>query len=159
MATKEQRPAQQSILDRLIDLDPHTHVEAPLTRAQSVRALKSGLRRDLEWLLNTRRTVHSAEGFTELHSSAFTFGIPDITSIRLHSGQDQEQLLREVERAIQVFEPRLANVRVSSVEPFNKNGQELHFHIEGLLLLDPAPELIAFDTTLDLSRGDYQVSS
>jgi type VI secretion system protein ImpF len=135
MATKEQRPAQQSILDRLIDLDPHTHVEAPLTRAQSVRALKSGLRRDLEWLLNTRRTVHSAEGFTELHSSAFTFGIPDITSIRLHSGQDQEQLLREVERAIQVFEPRLANVRVSSVEPFTRMGRNFISTLKGCCCL------------------------
>ena len=46
-----------SVLDRLTDNDPKSPtVEAPLSRAESVRALKAGVRRDLEWLLNTRRT-------------------------------------------------------------------------------------------------------
>ena len=50
----------QSIVERLIDLEPNRAVEVPPTRAQSVRQLKAGLRRDLEWLLNTRRTPEAA---------------------------------------------------------------------------------------------------
>jgi len=46
----------QSVLERLIDREPKEQSEMAPTRAQSVRALKSSLRRDLEWLLNTRRT-------------------------------------------------------------------------------------------------------
>ena len=46
----------QSVLDRLIDREPASRSEAALTRAQSVRQLKVSLRRDLEWLLNSRRT-------------------------------------------------------------------------------------------------------
>lgn len=153
----QQRPVQQSILDRLLDSDPYSNVEAPLTRSQSVRQLKAALRRDLEWLLNTRQSIASVDGFHELQASVFTFGLPDITSIRLNSGQDEERLVRAMEAAIQLFEPRLANVHVIAVEPPTKHAQELRFHIEGLLLLDPAPELIAFDTTLDVSRGDYEV--
>lgn len=153
----QQRPVQQSVLDRLLDADPYSTVEAPQTRSQSIRQLKAALRRDLEWLLNTRQCIEKADGFTEVRASVFTYGLPDITSIRLESGQDEERLLRAMESAIQLFEPRLANVRVIAVNPLTKRSQELRFHIEGLLLLDPAPELIAFDTTLDVSRGDYEV--
>ena len=44
-----------SVLDRLMDLEPGSGVENPLTRSQSVRLLKASVRRDLEWLLNSRR--------------------------------------------------------------------------------------------------------
>jgi type VI secretion system protein ImpF len=153
----QQRPVQQSILDRLLDAEPYSNAEAPQTRSQSIRQLKAALRRDLEWLLNTRQCIETVDGFPELRTSVFTYGLPDITSIRLESGQDEQRLLRAMETAIQLFEPRLANVRVIAVEPLTKRARELRFHIEGLLLLDPAPELIAFDTTLDVSRGDYEV--
>ena len=51
-----ERPIQQSLLDRLIDLDPLSKVEPMPTRAESIREFKAGVRRDLEWLLNSRRT-------------------------------------------------------------------------------------------------------
>ena len=44
-----------SVLDRLIDLEPNNRMENPLSRSQSVRLLKNAVRRDLEWLLNSRR--------------------------------------------------------------------------------------------------------
>ena len=46
----------QSVLERLIDREPERSSEAAPTRAQSVRLLRASVRRDLEWLLNTRRT-------------------------------------------------------------------------------------------------------
>ena len=52
----------QSLLDRLLDHEPKSNVEPLPTRAQSLRALKTALRRDLEWLLNTRRVLpHDSE--------------------------------------------------------------------------------------------------
>ena len=33
----------------------------------------------------------------------------------------------------------------------------LLFQIEGLLQMDPAPEQVSFDTTLQLSSGEYQI--
>ena len=50
----------QSVLERLIDREPGTDSDSAQTRAQSVRQLKAALRRDLEWLLNTRRTPDPA---------------------------------------------------------------------------------------------------
>ena len=49
-----------SLIDRLIDRDPRAGADPPTTRAQSIRQLKAALRRDLEWLLNTRRNPDAA---------------------------------------------------------------------------------------------------
>ena len=49
-----------SLIDRLIDLEPANSSDPPSTRSQSVRQLKLALRRDLEWLLNTRRIPEEA---------------------------------------------------------------------------------------------------
>src|SRR5450756_2856766 len=72
----------QSVLDRLIDRDPASNSEASLTRAQSVRQLKVSLRRDLEWLLNSRRTPDAVGSeFQELEQSLYNFGLPDVTAV------------------------------------------------------------------------------
>ena len=47
------------VLDRLIDLEPGAQTENPPSRSQSERLLKRAVRRDLEWLLNTRRISRS----------------------------------------------------------------------------------------------------
>ena len=49
-----------ALLDRLIDLEPKVAADPPASRSQSVRQLKASLRRDLEWLLNTRRIPDEA---------------------------------------------------------------------------------------------------
>ena len=77
-----ERSVQQSLLDRLVDHDPRSSSEAPLTWAESVRQLKASLRHDLEWLLNTRRIPSPApESLEELQRSLYHFGFPDITSL------------------------------------------------------------------------------
>jgi len=59
---------------------------------------------------------------------------------------------------VKQFESRLANVRVLPVEETATGTRSLHFRIEGLLLMDPAPEHISFDTVLELTSGEYEVS-
>ena len=93
----------------------------------------------------------------ELKDSLYTYGIPDITSMSLESGQDAQRLLRSLESAISFFEPRLANVRVTSYDKISRKRMSIEFHIEALLLMDPAPELISFDTTLQLTTGDFRI--
>jgi type VI secretion system protein ImpF len=149
----------QSVLDRLIDNEPANQSEAGMTRAQSVRALKASVRRDLEWLLNTRRSAEPAgEDYPEASRSVHNYGFPDFTTFSFSNPRDRQRLLREIENTISTFEPRLEAVRVVPVEI---EGAELHrnvrFYIEGLLKMDPAPEQIAFDTMLSLTSGEYQV--
>jgi len=149
----------QTVLDRLIDREPQAPGDAPVTRAQSVRALKAALRRDLEWLLNTRRTPDAVdESYPELARSLYNYGLPDTTSMALESTRDRNRLSRAIEKIIEIFEPRLESVRVTLVEQASASlNKQLRFQVEGMLKMDPAPELISFDTVLSLTSGEYQV--
>jgi type VI secretion system protein ImpF len=148
----------QSVLERLIDRDPSIASEPPPTRAQSVRLLKASLRRDLEWLLNTRRTPEAVgREYAELEQSLYNYGLPDITALNRESSRDRARLARLIEQALATFEPRLKKIKVVSSEVTGAAQHILRFQIEGLLDMDPAPELISFDTVLQLSSGEYQV--
>ena len=147
-----------STLDRLIDDDPDTSVEAIPTRTQSVRQLKDGLRRDLEWLLNTRRVaVPPDESLKEVNRSLYVFGLPDFTHYGLNSPQDQAKLVRFLQSTVKIFEPRMANVRIVPLEAVAGKTRTLRFRIEGMLVMDPAPEHVSFDTVLELTSGGYEV--
>jgi type VI secretion system protein ImpF len=149
---------EQSLLERLIDLEPKNEAEQPATRAQSVRQLKASLRRDLEWLLNTRRTPEAVGSeFQELERSLFNYGLPDLTTLNWESTHDRSYLARMIEALLATFEPRLKRVRVDPVGAISATQSVLRFQIEGLLDMDPAPERISFDTVLQLSSGEYQV--
>lgn len=150
-----------SVLDRLVDTDPKNSAEAPLTRAESVRRLRIAVKRDLEWLLNARRVaVPPDPGLVELNRSVYAFGLPDISSIRVADRSEQAKLLSSIEKAVQIFEPRLTDVRIIPIRDESKKSiQRLDFRIEGLLLMDPAPVHISFDTSLDAVNQNYRIKS
>jgi type VI secretion system protein ImpF len=147
-----------SILDRLVDLNPDVTVDPPANRSQSVRQLKASLRRDLEWLLNTRRNPDEVpETYEELFRSLYNYGLPDVTSMALNSPRDRKRLLRLIEQTIEIFEPRLIGTRVRALDTGSSGPRILRFQIEALLKMDPAPEQILFDTVLQLNSGEYQI--
>jgi type VI secretion system protein ImpF len=152
-------PVTLSILDRLIDAEPDHLQEPPLTRAQSLRDLRASLRRDLEWLFNTRCTIEEPpESMREVERSVYNYGIRDTSSMSVRSPKDQEYLARSIKNAISFFEPRMMSVKVT-IEPAAEEVHGLHFSIEGLLKMDPAPEPVFFDTLLEPSSGEYKVKS
>jgi type VI secretion system protein ImpF len=155
--TQREGPVTLSALDRLIDQEPERKLEPPVTRAQSLRELKAALRRDLEWLLNTRRTIEaSPASLKELERSLYNYGLPDVSSLYLRSPKDQALLLQAIKTAIDIFEPRLLNIKVT-FEPASDDTRVIRFAIEGLLRMDPAPEHVYFDTVLEPMSGQYQV--
>ena len=148
----------QSVLERLIDREPGAASEAAPTRAQSVRLLRASVRRDLEWLLNTRRTPAAAdEAYPEVAKSVYNYGLPDLNALNWESSRDRTRLARAVQESLNIFEPRLRGIQVVPLEPVAGAPHVMRFQIEGLLEMDPAPEHIVFDTTLQLSSGEYQV--
>jgi type VI secretion system protein ImpF len=144
-----------SVLDRLIDLEPKTQIEAPLSRSQSVRLLKAAVHRDLEWLLNTRRIFLDADdSLKEVNRSLFVYGLADLSTHSMGSAGDQAKLVRHLLGVVKLFEPRLANVRIIPVDSSGGTGlQELRLRIEGMLLMDPSPEPVSFDTVIELKSG------
>jgi len=106
-----------SLLDRLVDQDLSLRTDPPQGRAQSLRQLKTSLRRDIEWLLNTRRSIEAmGDSSLEIERSLFNYGLPDISSLGVHSAQDQKRLLWMIESTIANFEPRIQGARVT-MEP------------------------------------------
>jgi type VI secretion system protein ImpF len=158
-STKGEGPVTLSVLDRLIDEEPKSAVEAPMTRSESLRRLKAAVRRDLEWLLNARQPVQAPpEGAIELDKSVYCFGLPDICSMNLASIRNRSDLARIMETLIATFEPRLIGTRVSLTPGAAGPVPHLRFSIEGLLAIDPMPEHVSFDTLLDVSAGgEYHV--
>lgn len=149
----------QSVLERLIDREPALTQEPALSRSQSVRLLKASVRRDLEWLLNTRQNPDSAgDDLPELARSVFNYGLPDFTSMSFDNPKDRARLLKHLENTIRIFEPRLEAPRIIPVQAdSSSSNRTIRFQIEGLLKMDPSPEQVTFDTVLQLSSGEYQI--
>jgi type VI secretion system protein ImpF len=148
-----------SVLDRLIDNDPGTSSEAPLSRSLSAKAMRKAVERDLEWLLNTRRIfLEPDESLKEVNESLYVYGLPDFSTYAIASPADRGKLMRQLVSAIKNFEPRLLNTRIVPVESARTGIQELRFRIEGLLDVDPAPEPVSFDTVVELRSSTCRVS-
>lgn len=163
-----------SILDRLVEQTPSERMAsgsvpearlrgadrgALVTKAEFA-AYRTTVRRDLEWLLNTRRiAVPLPEGLREVERSVYFYGLPDFTQMSLSPGRnlaDQERLASMIARTIEMFEPRILNPQVRVDTRAAKS--DLHFTISGKLKMKPRPEPVAYDTTLDATRGEYAVS-
>ncbi len=152
------RNVQLSFLDRLIDDRPDLKTDPFLSRSESLRRFRRAIKRDLEFLLNSVRNVAPIpDSYNEVKNSLYLYGLPDLNSVTLDSPQDETRLLRSLEEAISNFEPRLSRVRVTSYERLSKKKSALFFHVEALLMIDPAPEPISFDTVLEIAKGTYSV--
>src|SRR5215472_17044497 len=108
----------QSVLERLIDPEPGANSEPAPTRAKTVRTLRASVRRDLEWLLNTRRTPAPAdEGHLEVSRSVYNYGVPDLSALNWEYSRDRTRVARAVQEALRLFEPRLRGIQVVALEP------------------------------------------
>lgn len=150
--TKAENLITQSLLDRLIDVD-----EWPTTRSSSMRMYRDSLKRDVEWLLNTRRPpIPNLQDYSRTFASAINFGLPDISSFTGSANRDENALLLAIVQTLRDFEPRIQSPRVFLVRNDTAN-RHIRFHIDGQIMFDSVPEDISFDTVLELSSGEYEV--
>jgi type VI secretion system protein ImpF len=146
-----------SILDRLLDYEPHASQDPPRSQRQSLAELKASVKRDLEWLLNTRQNgIDIPETLEELNESLAVYGLPDLTSLSVKNPDEQNRLSKSIETALRVFEPRFVNVKVG-IEPVNSTDRQLRFRIEAHLDIEPVPEPVSFDTVLQVGSGEFAV--
>ncbi len=151
-------PLRLPLLDRLLDDEPKIKSEAPMARSTSLARLKIAVRRDLENLLNTRRTPDFIpEGSVEILRSVYYYGLPDITSMPANFLYEQGKLLQSIETAVKTFEARLDGVRVSLV-PVVGQSRVLRFVIDGMLRIDPLPEHVVYDASIELTSLEVSIS-
>ena len=150
--TKSEILVTQSLIDRLTDVE-----QWPETRAASIAMYRDSLKRDLEWLLNTRQPVIAEmESFPATAASVLNYGLPDIHSFDGSAGKERNELTVALEKCIRAFEPRITHPRVFLTRS-DMLSRSLRFHIEGQVTYENMNEEIKFDTILELVSGEYEV--
>jgi type VI secretion system protein ImpF len=147
-------PLVPSVLDRLLDAEPTSQVEAPPYPPAVLREIRQAVRRDLENLLNTRRLYQAPPRDDDpLAQSSLGYGIPDFTGTSV----DSRVMLAAIEDAIRRFEPRLRNVRVVVDEQGESKDRTLRFRIEATLWIEPLREPVAFRSRWESTTSSVQV--
>lgn len=146
-----------SVLDRLIDLDPGFSQEPPKFRSTSVVEFKQSVRRDLEWLLNTRCHIEALDDkLEETPRSVAFYGLPDFTGVSVKSHIEQKRMADAIRTAIEIFEPRFLNPKVT-LETVENVDRQLKFRIEATLDIEPTPEPVVFDSILEPGASGFTV--
>lgn len=144
---QELRP---SILDRLMDDEPHIQIEQDKNRNQYLRELRNSVKRDLENLLNTRFRMQSPpEELKEVEFSILNYGLPDLATVNIADIEKKRAFTKNLEKTLRTFEPRFKSVKVIHIDNKDNTDRTLRFRIDATLHADPAPEVIIFDSVLD----------
>ncbi|WNO08073.1 type VI secretion system baseplate subunit TssE [Teredinibacter sp. KSP-S5-2] len=139
-----------SILDRLIDDEPHLQVETEKTRHQRLKELRNSVRRDLENLLNSRyRVISPPEELQESNTSLLNYGLPDLATVNIVDLDKKREFTQNLERVLKTYEPRFKSVKVSYQDNKDNTDRTLRFRIDATLYADPAPEIVVFDSILE----------
>lgn len=143
-----------SFLDRLVGCSVDGAASRPW---YTLEQLIDAVQHDVENLINTRQTHQGlCDELPEARRSILAFGVPDLGSIDAQSPHKREQIARFLESAIEMFEPRLTDVRVEAVLPEQGQERKMHFRIAAQLSADLSA-FVTFDTTLQLSSGRYSL--
>lgn len=133
--------------------------DRPISREESARAYRKSVQRDVEWLLNTRRTIVPVPpGCVEVTNSVHEFGIIDTAGMAIGTADAQTRLTSDIRDTLRRFEPRLSNVRVELTASSQALAPQVHFAIHATLLMDPNPERVVFDTVLEIASGFFDVT-
>lgn len=154
--TKELLP---SFLDRLIDAGRSNASSAVV---YTLEQMIDTVRADLEELLNTRQSQPMFDcPYPLVKESILSYGLPDLNSIPGASARDSDAIGEHIAKLIEIFEPRLRNVRVeldTDHETPREEARQFRFQISGSLNVDPAPE-VGFETIVELSTGQTKVQT
>lgn len=147
-----------SVLDRLTQPDTGRGGDLRI----GFRDLLQAVRRDIEWLLNTKRVqLFDLEHLPETASSIVNYGLPDFSHYTGSSLADCQQICGLITQTLRRFEPRLApnSIRVEHVPGVERIGTQSRFRIHALLHVDPVKEQVVFDTEIEMDTGSVQVKT
>lgn len=147
-----------SLLDRLLDNDPTNSREVELNDVEKVRLIQRGVRRDLEDLLNTRyRCIAWPPELDEIDNSLINYGIPDFTAASLNAADESDVMVGAIKKAINFFEPRLADVKVSPIDNDDQYDRTFRFRIEGTLMIEGGEQRVQFNSSMESATGQFEI--
>jgi type VI secretion system protein ImpF len=148
---------QPCLLDRLFDDEPRRRSESREEKIISVKRFREGVKRDIEWLLNSKSRFYDLDDIqSEVRTSVLNYGIRDFT------GLSSENLsLRTLENVIYdslvIYEPRLISdeLVVKAVGSSSALSQinALSFEISGKIWAEPLPQDFILRTEVLLDTG------
>lgn len=145
-------PPRVPLLNRLID---------PTFSAATTRSMREAIQRDLESLLNTRWCCKSwPPRLEEIDQSVVNYGIPDFTGASFDNPMSQRDFRMIITRAINRFEPRLRNVKVSLMSDSEAGSDEtrtLRFRIEAVMQNESGWQDVAYETLMNPTDSTFTV--
>ncbi len=160
MSRREQTPRlHHSLWDRLTDPTLVRGEDIAVTASGEIERIKQEVRRDLEWLLNSRSlSCEIPPGLKALEQSVIRYGLPDLSSLNLDNPKERERFESVLAKVIRDFEPRLDRIEVRLDDQKQSNGRpRVHYRVEALLKLEPTPLAVVFDTVLELGAKAFRV--
>jgi len=144
---KKLRP---SILDRLLDDEPHNQTEQDPGQHQLVKQLRNSVRRDLESLLNTRyHVIKPPDDLYEVDRSLLNYGLPDLATINISDARKRDEFTARLQKTLVEYEPRFKSVKVSYIDNKDETDRTLRFRIDAVIYADPLPQVVVFDSILE----------
>ena len=143
------------LFDRLVDRDRFLGEERVQMRTLDRRGVRESVRRELEQLFNTRCPIPSHR-LGNRERTVIDYGIPDFSTFSARNPDDHKRIAEILRKAIEAYEPRLAQVRVI-IEPIAGDDFALGGSIEAVLVVDNAQEAMLFPTMLQMKEGSIAV--
>jgi type VI secretion system protein ImpF len=160
-ASRAQDRLRPPFWDRLV-ADP-TAVTSAALRVDA-RQLIACVRRDIERLLNTRRTdLLDLSRLPEAAASLLGYGLPDLSIYSGRSSRDRRTICELIADLLRTFEPRLVpgTIRVDYVSGGQSVGlataSRAQFRIRAMLHVDPLRQPVTFDTAVDMETSEVKL--
>jgi type VI secretion system protein ImpF len=152
---------QPCLMDRLFDDEPRKQSESREQKVISVKRFREGVKRDIEWLLNSKSRFYDLEdNLHYVRDSVLNYGIRDFTGLSSENLK-LKTLERVIRNALIVYEPRLIPDELE-VEAVSRSSQlnkvnALSFEISGKIWAEPLPQDFVLRTEMSLETGMVSV--
>lgn len=111
-------------------------------------AAERALVADLENLLNARRPFLALpERFADIEMTTPGYGLPDVAYIGVKDAARRAAFLRDLEKTIAAFEPRLSDIRLEEADCGGR-AVRLSIRVTALFAMDGGPTPISFETVV-----------
>jgi len=138
---------EQTLLERIAGRSSATSRRYQPTAAEDVDALMESVRRRLACILNARH------GMSECLPD---YGLPAMSDLTVGSGDYVKKVQEAVQIAIQKYEPRLRNVRVTRVVVEEDVGRTLAFRVDAVLIGRSGEHRVWYETSM-MGNGQFGV--
>jgi type VI secretion system protein ImpF len=135
-------------------------VDAQAAQVVDMRNLREAVLRELAALLNTMnlQSVQDLSRYPQVARSALNYGVMSFAGKAAYD-VDPKETARQLKAAIEFFEPRLRDVRVTPEPDDGKaSGVLLDFRIDADLWGHPQSQQVTMHTSIEVDTGDVSVA-